>query len=176
MIREAADELLLHGYFHHRQRGWGPVTWLADGSDEMNGLDAQDTQHIIERGQRVFSDVFGARARGFLAPAWQLGRVSTGTTTLGIEHVMGFFAITASSGDRLRLATWTWDCGRWSWLGHIGDGVGRLSQALDRGIPTLAIHPKDLERGFWPRIQRLVRELLDAGYEPTTASRLLYSE
>jgi hypothetical protein len=176
LIREAADELLLHGYFHRRQQGWGPITWLANGSDEMNGLDAENTQLTIERGQRVFSEVFGARARGFLAPAWQPGHVSSGTKTLGIEHVMGFFALTSSSGERVPLATSTWDCGRWSWLGHIGDRIGRLSQALDRGIPTLAIHPTDLQRGFWPKILRLVRDLLDAGYEPTTASRMLYSE
>jgi hypothetical protein len=37
----------------------------------------------------------------------------------------------------------------------------------------LAIHPRDLARGFWPKIVRLTRELIDAGYEPTTAARLL---
>ena len=50
-IRENADELLLHGYFHRRQRGWGPSTWLAEGSDEMNGLNAQETRRIIEIGR-----------------------------------------------------------------------------------------------------------------------------
>jgi peptidoglycan/xylan/chitin deacetylase (PgdA/CDA1 family) len=175
LIRTHADELLLHGYFHHRQRGWGLVTWLAGGSDEMNGLDAQETQQTIERGQRVFREVFGKPARGFLAPAWQLGRVSA-TNTLGLDHVLGFFTLESLSGRRFPLATSTWDCGRWSWLGYVGDGIGRLSQSMDRGIPTLAIHPKDIERGFWPRVLQLIRTLLDAGYEPTTASRLLHSE
>jgi peptidoglycan/xylan/chitin deacetylase (PgdA/CDA1 family) len=175
-IRESADELLLHGYFHHRQRGWGPVTWLADGSDEMNGLDAEETRQTIVRGQRVFRDVFGTPARGFLAPAWQVGCVNVQATALGIDHVLGFFSLTSRGGRQLPLCTSTWDCGRWSWLGYLGDGLGRLSQSLDRGIPTLAIHPRDLERGFWPRILRLIRDLLEAGYEPSTASRLLYSE
>ena len=176
LIRENADELLLHGYFHHRQRGWGPVTWLADGSDEMNGLDAQETKQTIERGQRVFTEVFGQPARGFLAPAWQRGHVTATSTALGVDHVLGFFSVTSVSGRQLPLSTWTWDCGRWRWLGIVGDRVGRLTPSLNGGTPTLAIHPSDLERGFWPKILRLIRELLDAGYEPTTASRLLHSE
>jgi len=71
------------------------------------------------------------------------------------------------------LATWTWDCGRWGWLGYIGHGIGWLSQSLNRGVPILAIHPRDLERGFWPKILRLTGGLLDAGYEPSTAAGLL---
>ena len=176
LIHDAAEELLLHGYFHHRRRGWSPITWLANASDEMSGLDPQETHQTIERGQRVFTEVFGKPARGFLAPAWQRGHVTVTTATLGLDHVLGFFSVSSFSGQRRELSTWTWDCGRWSWLGHVGDGLGRLSHALERGIPTLAIHPTDVERGFWPRILRLIRELLDARYEPTTASRLLYSE
>ena len=42
-------------------------------SDEMNGLDPDETRRTLERGQRVFTEVFGEPARGFLAPAWQRG-------------------------------------------------------------------------------------------------------
>src|SRR5687767_7856018 len=75
LLQDASGELLLHGYFHRRQRGWGPTTWLTEASDEMNGLDAQATRRTLDRGQRVFTEVFGAPARGFLAPAWQRGHV-----------------------------------------------------------------------------------------------------
>lgn len=173
LARASAEELLLHGYFH-RRRGWGPTAWLIEGSDEMNGLNAQETRHFVERGQRVFTEVFGEPARGFLAPAWQPGRVrALGASTLGFEHVLGFFSLESCAGRKVPLATWTWDCGRWRWLGHLGHGIGWLSQALDRGVPALAIHPRDLERGFWPKILRLTEELLEAGYEPTSVARLL---
>ena len=175
LVRESAEEVLLHGYFHKRQRGWSATSWLAEGTDEMNGLDPAETRDIVERGQRVFTEVFGQPARGFLAPAWQLGhvRANNGTTLGGVEYVLGFFSLQSCSGRRLQLATWTWDCGRWRWLGHVGHGIGRLSQFLDRRVPTLAIHARDLERGFWPRILRLIQQLLDAGYEPSTPTRLL---
>lgn len=174
LIQEASEELLLHGYFHHRQRGRGPITLLTGSCDEMNGLDLDETRRTIERGQRVFTDVFGEPARGFLAPAWQLGRVRlASTSSLGLDHVLGFFSLQSAAGREVPLATWSWDCGRWGWLGHLGHGVGWLSQSLDRGVPTLAIHPRDLERGFWPAIVRLTQELIDTGYEPTTVAGLL---
>jgi hypothetical protein len=174
LIQEASEELLLHGYFHRRLRGRGPTTWLTEGCDEMNGLDSEETRRTVERGQRVFADVFGEPARGFLPPAWQLGHMSRpNANALGLGHVLGFFSLDSSAGHRVPLVTWTWDCGRWSWLGHVGHGIGWLLQSVDRGVPTLAIHPRDLERGFWPTILRLTEELLERGYEPSTSAGLL---
>ena len=174
LLRESAEERLLHGYRHQRRRGWGPTSLLTAGCDEMNGLDPDETRRIIERGQRIFTEVFGEPARGFLAPAWQRGHVRRGIgNALGLEHVLGFFSLDSRTGRSIPLTTWSWDCGRWGWLGHIGHGIGWLSQTLDRGVPTLAIHPRDLERGFWPTILRLTRELLASGHEPSTVAGLL---
>ena len=174
LLQEASEERLLHGYFHRRQRGWGMSTLLTDGSDEMNGLDAEETRRTLERGQRVFTAVFGEPARGFLAPAWQRGHVRPGNGNApGLDHVMGFLSLESCAGRRVPLSTWTWDCGRWGWLGHIGHGAGWLLRSLDRGVPVLAIHPGDLARGFWPKILRLTRQLLAAGYEPSTVAGLL---
>src|SRR5687767_3236743 len=173
-VQESSDELLLHGYFHRRERGWGPTTALAGGCDEMNGLDNEETRRTLERGQHVFADVFGDPARGFLAPGWQTGHVrGEAGAVLGLNHLLGFFSVESWTGRRVPLATWTWDCSRWGWTGHLGHGIGALRHSLDRGVPTLAIHPRDLARGFWPRILRLTRGLLDRGYEPTTAADLL---
>jgi predicted deacetylase len=52
LIRDEVEEVLLHGYFHRRQRGWGPITLLTRNADEMNGLDAEETRRTLERGQR----------------------------------------------------------------------------------------------------------------------------
>lgn len=174
LIRESSEELLLHGYFHQRPRGWGPVTLFAERGDEMNGLDREETRRTLERGQRVFTEVFGAPARGFVAPAWQRGHVrASNLNALGLDHVLGFSSLQSSAGREVPLATWTWDCGRWGWLGHLGHGIGWLSQSLDRGVPTLALHPRDLQRGFWPKILRLTRTLVETGYEPSTVAGLL---
>lgn len=177
LLLKHSDELLLHGYCHRRQRGWGLTTWLAEGADEMNGLDPEETRRTLERGQRAFIEAFGVSARGFLAPAWQRGQVRVGRVLRPgdpeFEHVLGFFSLESRDGRTFPLATATWDCGRWGWLGYLGDGIGSLLQSVDRGIPVLAIHPRDLERGFWPRILELTEKLIRGGHEPTTPSRLL---
>jgi hypothetical protein len=174
LVGEGAEELLLHGYVHRRQRGWGPITLLTESGDEMNGLDPQETRRTLERGQRVLSEVFGQPARGFLAPAWQLGHVRLRTGEIsGLEHVLGFFSLESCTGRKVPLATWSWDCGRWGSLGQIGHRIGWLLQSLDRRVPVLAIHPADLERGFWPTILQLTEELLERGYEPSTLTGLL---
>ena len=90
-----------------------------------------------------------------------------------MDHVLGFFSLESRAGRKVCLATSTWDCGRWGGLGHVGHGIGWLLRSLERGVPTLAIHPRDLQRGFWPKILRLTRELLEAGYEPSTSADLL---
>jgi hypothetical protein len=177
LVREGSEELLLHGYCHQRQRGGGPVTWLTERCDEMNGLGPEETRGTLARGQRVFIDVFGAPAHTFLAPAWQPGHVSlTDGHALGLEHVLGFFSLESRARRPVPLATWTWDCGPWSLFGHLGHGIGWLLQSLDHGVPTLAIHPRDLERGFWPRILRLTESLLEHGYEPSTPARVARGE
>jgi hypothetical protein len=48
-----------------------------------------------------------------------------------------------------------------------------MLHSLNHGVPVLAIHPRDLERGFWPRILRLTERLVDAGWEPSTPAALL---
>ena len=174
LLRDSAGELLLHGCHHRRQRGWRPISWLAEGSDEMNGLDPDETRRTLDRAQRVFAEVFGGPARGFLAPAWQRGHVRVDRwSTSGLDHILGYFAIESRFGQRVPLATWTWDCGRWRWLGHVGDGIGRLRHSLHRGVPVLAIHPRDVARGFWPEILGLTRRLLEEGYEPSTPADVL---
>ncbi|MGH7459922.1 MAG: DUF2334 domain-containing protein [Longimicrobiales bacterium] len=173
LLEKSSEELLLHGYFHRRRRGSGAITLLA-GTDEMNGLDPEETRRTLERGQHVFTEVFGEPARGFLAPAWQRGHVRQAIgNTAKLEHVLGFFSLDSCAHRSIPLATWSWDCGRFGWLGHLGHGIGWALQSLSRGVPTLAIHPNDLQRGFWPKILRLTRELLEKGYEPGTPSRLL---
>ena len=170
MVRESSEELLLHGFFHRRLHGRGPITWLAEGCDEMNGLNLAATRRSLECGQRIFAEAFGEPARGFLAPGWQSGHVRPGNA--GVDHVLGFFSLEPAGRKRIPLATWSWDCGRWGWLGLVGHGIGSLRQSPDR-VPVVAIHPRDLDRGFWPAIMRRTRKLIDAGFEPSTPAALL---
>ena len=89
-----------------------------------------------------------------------------------VEHILGFFSLESGAGRRVPLATWTWDCGRLAWLGHVGHGLGDLLHALGGRVPVLAIHPTDLANGFWPTILSLTEKLLESGHTPATVSAL----
>src|SRR5687768_16337970 len=142
----------------------------------MNGLDLEATLRTLERGQDALTQAFGQPVRGFLAACWQPGQVRRGTGNgLGLEHCLGFFSRKSLRGRRDPLSTFTWDGGRWGGLGHLGHGIGWLLQSLGRGVPALAIHPRDLARGFWPKILLLIQTLLEAGYAPSTAAGLLWA-
>lgn len=171
-VRDASAELLLHGYVHRRHGSAGPVSWLAEGCDEMNGVDPSGTRRILARGQEAFSAAFGTPARGFLAPGWQAGHVDMLGGASGLEYRLGYFAIEHGAA-RIPLATRSWDCGRWSWLGYIGEAAGHVVQGLSNATVSLAIHPRDLGRGFWPRILTSIRRLLERGHAPATPRELL---
>lgn len=172
LLEGSSEELLLHGYQHRRRGSAGVVSWLAEGCDEMNGLDREGTRRALRRGQEEFTAAFGRPARGFLAPGWQAGHARPLARESGLEFVLGYFAI-HHAGARIPLATQSWDCGRWAWLGVAGEGAGRAVHALSGGIASLAIHPRDLARGFWPRILQSIRRLLDRGHAPSTPSELV---
>ena len=173
-IDDSVEEILLHGYSHTRGRGFGAASLLTERCDEMNGLDVQATRQILERGQADIVEAFGERARGFLSPGWQSGCVSKVIGSApGFEYLLGFFSLESVSGRSVPLATSTWDCGRWRWLGHVGHGLGVLLQSVDHGVPVLAIHPGDLDRGFLPRILRLTEEMLDHGYAPALPAHII---
>ena len=173
-VRQSSAELLLHGLHHDRARGWGLTSVLAERSDEMNGLDVAGMRRAVSQGQQMFENAFGGKARGFLAPAWQRGATNLhALEEFGIDYMLGFFAIDSRDSGSLPLATYTWDCGRWAWLGHVGHAVGSVLQSLDGRIPSLAIHPRDIARGYWPGVLRLIEALLHSGYEAALPSQLL---
>jgi predicted deacetylase len=72
-------EVVLHGYFHSRPRnaaGWW-VTFVTEHYTAQEGefydLSEGEARLRLERGKREFAEL-GLVARGFIAPAWLLGR------------------------------------------------------------------------------------------------------
>ena len=118
-------------------------------------------------------EVFGAPARGFLAPAWQLGHVRwRNANTLDFKHVFGFFSDSSHGtheGFRWRPGTGTAVAGAGTGKSAIGSG-GCFSPSTAEFLPwrfTLR-----LERAFWPKILRH-EEVLDTRVGPTRPAMLL---
>jgi len=167
-VRDEYANILLHGYEHFRPAGGGLVSKIADGKDEMNGLDAAETDRRLAAGQEIFTRWLGQPATGFIAPTYKTGLATPERLArFGIHYTVGYRQVVTSTGDRLLLATWVWDVSPIRVLCHAGYRLGQLQYRFcKRALPCVVLHPLDLERGFLPQIEQTVRMLLDAGRRP----------
>ena len=167
-IAESFDEVLLHGSTHRRARPGGLISALTRGSDELGGASRSEALAKLQDGQAVLAEALGARAAGFVPPAWQRGPVTASLLhDAGIDYLVGMFSIEWTRGAVIRLATWSWDLGASRELGYLGEILGRAAHAaMPRAIPCVVLHPADVGRGFLPRGLRVIEALLAEGRRP----------
>ena len=167
-VQKSFGNILLHGYTHVRQRGFGPVSFLASGLDEMNGLDRAETDRRLHEGQRQLERWFGSRARGFIAPTFQIGHATPDRLQRhGLSYTVGYGRVVGEQGTVQRLSTWCWDVSPFRPFCHVGHWLGELQYRFRRSsIPCVALHPLDIDRGFLPWTVSTVKKLLAAGRQP----------
>jgi predicted deacetylase len=168
-------EILLHGWTHQREAGRGIVSYCTNGSDELTGLEADETSSRLRLGQDQLARLFGHRSAGFVPPAWQRGCIDPKLLRLhGLQFLFGYMAIESVDGRRIPLSTITWDVGRFAKLGYLAESVGRAQSMVRRhGLRCLAAHPVDASRGYLPRIVRTVDSWIQSGWTPILPGELL---
>ncbi|MBI3862257.1 MAG: hypothetical protein HY290_10215 [Planctomycetia bacterium] len=173
-VREDYANLLLHGFEHFRPGRRSFISRIADGKDEMKGLDPAETDRRLSAGQEILERWLGMPASGFIAPAYRVGFATPQRLArFGIHYTVGYRQIVTSTGCRLPLATWIWDVSPIRILCRLGYRLGELQVRLRPGaLPCVVLHPLDLERGFLPQIERTVRKLLDDGRQPVLLESL----
>lgn len=164
-VREEYADILLHGYTHFRPAGGGIVSAIADGKDELNGLDPAETDRRLEAGQEILAKWLGKPACGFIAPTYNIGHATPDRLArFGIHYTVGYNRVVTSTGQSLPLASWIWDVSPIRLLCRAGYRLGELQYRFRKSaLPCVVLHPLDLERGFLPQIERTVKKLLDAG-------------
>ena len=173
-LLSTVEERLLHGWMHQSRHRYAPVSLMTDRADEFRGVSDSTILKQITLAQIEFAELTGEPACGFLPPAWQLPIPSTKLRSF--QFVMRFRALeSCQTAAKVRsLATWSWDWGRLGYLAYGGEVLGGLLSWCDStAIPAIAIHPADVRRGYFPRAVRLIRRLVEIGYEPTTASQVM---
>lgn len=175
-VRDEYANILLHGYEHFRPAGGGLVSAIADGKDEMNGLDPAETDRRLAAGQEILAQWLGQPARGFIAPTYRPGFATPDRLAkFGIHYTVGYQQVVTSTGQRLPLATWVWDVSPMRILCRAGYRLGELQYRFrKRALPCVVLHPLDLERGFLPQIEQTVQKLFDAGRQPVLLESMGY--
>ena len=173
-LMASVEERLLHGWTHQSQHRFRPVSLLTGQADEFRGLAESVIQERLRTARAEFAELTGEQAHGLVPPAWQLPIRSTELASF--RFVMRFRSLECCQDPhRVRsLVTWSWDWGRLGWLSRGGELIGGVLRRCDSAaIPCIALHPADVRRGDLPRAVRRIRQLIDSGHEPTTATRLM---
>lgn len=175
-VRAEYANILLHGYEHFRPglRGWRSK--IADGKDEMNGLDPAETDRRLTAGQEILERWLGQPATGFIAPTYQIGFATPDRLAkFGIHYTVGYGQVATSAGQSLPIATWVWDVSPIRLLCRAGYRLGQLQYRFRKhALPCVVLHPLDLERGFLPQIVKTVQRLVKAGRKPVLLESMGY--
>ncbi len=175
-VRAEYANVLLHGFEHFRPGRGGLLSKIADGKDELNGLDPAETDRRLAAGQEIFERCLGQPATGFIAPTYQIGHATPDRLAkFGIHYTVGYREVITSTQERLPLTSWVWDVSPIRLLCRLGYRWGQIQYRFRKSaLPCVVLHPLDLERGFLPQIVRTVKRLVDAGRRPVLLESLGY--
>ena len=167
-VRADYANIQLHGFEHFRPGRGGLLSKIADGKDELNGVDPLETDRRLAAGQELLVRWMGRPASGFIAPTYNIGYATPERLAkFGIHYTVGYGQVVTSTDQRLNLSTWIWDVSPIRALCHAGYRFGEIQYRFrKRALPCVVLHPLDLERGFLPQIERTVQKLLRAGRQP----------
>ena len=168
-VCDGVDEILLHGFEHRRRKTRNPVSFLLNKSDEFRGISSDEAKEKLFEGKRVITDLFGHNSNGFAPPAWFSGPVDEAMlSSINLEFMTNYFHIQQVDGRKRPVATYSWDCGRYSFLGYLGEMSGRVVSLNSNAIPQIVFHPADVQRGFIAFGIRRIKKLLEQGYSSTS--------
>jgi len=170
------DEIVLHG-FHHlrmgRKRSWRTAFWTefyTCNEAEFLDLSAGEARRLLRLGREIFSRA-GLEARGFIAPAWLMGRdVVDALWQEGFGYTNTVSTLMMADGRIEPCRSWCWSSrAPWRrscslvWNRAIAGGV------LAQRVARLSLHPNDL---YFPALREqiihLARRALASGRRSTT--------
>lgn len=174
-VNNSFQEVLLHGYRHWNDKTATCLSLLTGSADEFSRLTEVECEARIAAGLEMMNGHLSKRVVGFLPPAWQRGQATSAVLLRhGLRFVLGMHGLEFVGHGTIPLATWSWDCGRIGWLGRIAEAYGSLQfRWQPQALPTIAIHPSDVSRGFLSRAVLTCQRLLAEGRHPVLAVDLL---
>jgi predicted deacetylase len=165
MLTEHTGELLVHGYTH-KSRGDSLLAWLTDQSTEFESIGSEAIRKRLQLARTFIQSELGHEAHGVIAPAWHKGALQwSDIAAAGLSYQMSWRALSTAE-SAYPLATWSWDWGHWRCAGVCGGMLGAARALLQRATPCVALHPRDVPRGFACRGIAKIKALLDSGYAP----------
>jgi uncharacterized protein len=172
-LRKSAQrhEVVLHGYFHSRPRsagGWGD-TFITEHYTAREGefydLSESEATQRLERGKHEFAQL-GLMARGFIAPAWLLGReAERAVRAVGFEYTTRLRTFKDLVTGRETLShSLVWSVrGAWRRIASLCWNRLLANKLVRAPLLRIGLHPVDWQHGAVRRqALQLVRSALAA--------------
>ena len=151
-LQSAGHEVVLHGFFHVRDRGSGGSWWqrmvtehYTAGEGEFYDIDYEEAYRRLEQGRKILVDA-GLKIPGFIAPAWLLGsEAERAARDLG-------FAYTTRLRGVLALQTGEWTASQslvysvrsfWRRTVSLGWNAWLASRLQSNAMVRIGLHPPD---------------------------------
>jgi len=169
------DEVALHGYYHEDDAPppRGPLGWfsrrvLTQSEGEFAALGEREALERLERGAALAASLHWP-VRGFVAPAWLLGRGAR----IALSQLAGEagFAYTTTRGGVYRLPDWRYTLSpslvctvRTAWRRAMSRGLNAATYAAARRgrVLRLSLHPVDADH---PDVMRQWRRWVERALE-----------
>ncbi|HEY2614373.1 MAG TPA: polysaccharide deacetylase family protein [Chthoniobacterales bacterium] len=176
-LETGGHEIVIHGYYHERPRdngeSWGDkffTQFYTNDEGEFYDLDYDEAFRRIARGRDDFIKA-GLRPRGFIAPAWLLGRAAQrAARDAEMEYTTRLARISdLRSGENFRARTLVYSV-RSGWRRALSLSWNELlsSHLTGASIARVSIHPPDYQHPeIWRQILRLIGGLIE-NRTPTT--------
>jgi hypothetical protein len=170
-------EIVIHGYYHQRPttgsegvRGRLVTGYYTAGEGEFYDLEYAEALQRITRARDEFIAA-GLKPRGFIAPAWLLGRdAERAAVDAEMEYTTRLTSVLdLRTGDRFRSRSMVYSV-RSAWRRRVSRGWNRglFFVQTHRPLVRLAVHPPDASYpNIWGQILGITDQLLETR-APTT--------
>jgi len=185
-LAAAGHELVLHGYFHQRERRPHEsartrffTRCYTANEGEFFDIPYDAARALLARGREELTQCAGVTAAGFIAPAWLLSpEAEAAARDLGFAYTTRLKTVSDLPTQRVyRSQSLCWSV-RSRWRRVVSLGWNRLLFQAVRANPLLqiSIHPPDLAHpAVWRQILRLcaraVRDRTPATYREVVAGK-----
>ena len=176
-LEERGHEIVIHGYFHERPRG-AVESWreqiitrvYTNDEGEFYDLSYEESFRRITRARDDFSAA-GLRPRGFIAPAWLLGRAGErAAADAEMEYTTRLATIRdLRSGKDFHSRSLVYSVrNQWRRVSSMGWNAALYARVKRSSLVRFGIHPPDRSHPeIWRQILRLIEELAESR-TPTT--------
>jgi len=177
---ELDNPICLHGYSHMGLVSiWERLLFSKFdlGQNEFDSIDKSEAITRVNKGKKLVYDAFKIRPKKFVAPRWIFSKKHFGLLReCGFKYTESLFnLVDLDSNKSIKGLVTNFDFGRNQFMGYLLRQFSKSQvsfKMLTNNLIRLAIHPNDLRNKNFELELKLIKKLIEKGWEPITTEEL----